>query len=74
MAGNVYEWVADWYSSTYYTLQLVDNPTGPESGSNRVVRGGSFYSLDVNLRVSFRYYYNPSGYYDDLGFRCARSE
>jgi len=74
MAGNVREWVSDWYSSSYYSTALTTDPQGPASGSYRVRRGGSFDSSDFTLRVSIRSYVNPSDYYGYLGFRCARSE
>jgi len=44
MSGNVREMVSDWYSSSYYSSMPIDNPTGPATGSDRVYRGGSFYS------------------------------
>ncbi|HSA34030.1 MAG TPA: formylglycine-generating enzyme family protein [bacterium] len=74
MIGNVWEWVNDWYASGYYASSPTNDPTGPETGDARVLRGGSWRSYDDNrLRASSRYLYNPGGssyYY--LGFRCAK--
>ena len=69
MIGNVYEWCNDWYSS--YTSAPQTNPTGPNSGSNRVSRGGSWSDSARDCRVSNRYGSNPTRRYCNLGLRLA---
>ncbi len=73
MAGNVCEWVADWWSSyAASTVPLVD-PTGPTSSSVRPVRGGAFsYTTESDLRSSWREASDPTNTNPTLGFRCAR--
>jgi eukaryotic-like serine/threonine-protein kinase len=74
MAGNVWEWVADWYGETYYTRSPDRNPTGPVSGTERVLRGGSWdYEDEPSIvRISARLVSRPGYQYDYDGFRCAR--
>jgi len=73
MAGNVSEWVADWYDEDYYYYSPMENPIGPESGITRVLRGGSHMSISVLVRSAIRGKRSPL--YTDFfsGFRCARS-
>jgi formylglycine-generating enzyme required for sulfatase activity len=76
MAGNVFEWVNDWYDASYYqSLPLrSSNPSGPESGQFRVLRGGAWGSDSGRVRSTLRYSQgNPSVANNVFGFRCARS-
>jgi len=71
MAGNGWEWVEDWFSIDYYSISPQNNPFGPLTGSEKVLRGGSFNALDYQLRVTSRYNMNPESTKFDIGFRCA---
>jgi formylglycine-generating enzyme required for sulfatase activity len=75
MAGNVWEWTADWYGDTYYSQSPSSNPLGPDSGDLKVVRGGSWDVSRYYVRSAYRYWYDASyTYYNDyIGFRCASS-
>jgi formylglycine-generating enzyme required for sulfatase activity len=72
MAGNVAEWVADWYAAdTYQTSPLV-NPTGPETGTHRVIRSGRFARVGFSLRAASRRSFAPDKDFEYLGFRCCQ--
>lgn len=73
MTGNVYVWCADWYDQGYYMNSPVSNPTGPDSGILRVLRGGSWHCKDNCLRCAKRYGYHPLETYQLIGFRCVAS-
>jgi len=73
MAGNVWEWGADWYGETYYVSSPASNPPGPTSGTDKVLRGGSWVINAYYLRVAYRYNIDPTYRYDSVGFRCAAS-
>ena len=70
MAGNVFEWAADWYSLTYYSISPSDNPLGPDTGSYRSVRSSSFASDSYLAESANRFREKPANHRPDLGFRC----
>src|SRR5690606_1026598 len=71
LAGNVEEWVADWYAPAYPEADMVD-PTGPASGDEKVVRGGSYRDGRAFLRGAARGHALPSVRRAWRGFRCAK--
>jgi formylglycine-generating enzyme required for sulfatase activity len=73
MAGNVWEWVNDWWQDNYYSDSPSSNPAGPASGSYKVLRGGSWDSSWLNMRVANRNYGDPGTRDSTFGFRCAIS-
>lgn len=70
MAGNAFEWVADWYDASYYATSPIQDPPGPESGVYRVIRGSSFESDATQIASAIRRPADPTYTSHDLGFRC----
>ena len=75
MAGNVWEFVNDWYGETYYNQSPASNPSGPASGDGGyvVLRGGSWNVSNYFLRSAYRLDDGPGNQYPNFGFRCVRS-
>jgi formylglycine-generating enzyme required for sulfatase activity len=72
MAGNVTEWVFDWYDAEFYETSPGNNPTGAESGSFRVLRGGGWIHSEFDLTVFYRNFSTPSVIAPFIGFRCVQ--
>lgn len=73
MAGNVFEWVSDWYEISYYAASPSTNPLGPSSGIGRVLRGGAWNKPPFYVRSSWRQSNSPTSANDETGFRVARN-
>jgi formylglycine-generating enzyme len=72
LAGNLYEWVADWYDEAFYSTKSTMNPRGPVEGTAKVQRGGSYFNQPYRLRSAFRTKSDPTEHDPRVGFRCAQ--
>jgi formylglycine-generating enzyme required for sulfatase activity len=72
-AGNVMEWVADWYAERYFEEALEQNPQSPENGVFRVLRGGGYATTGADIRITSRSKMVPDFRDETIGFRCAVS-
>jgi len=74
MHGNAWQWCADWYGAEYYAASPVDDPTGPASGNDRVLRGGSWFDWPSFSRSADRFGSAPDLRVSGTGFRVARTQ
>ena len=72
LAGNLWEWVNDYYQWNYYESSTYQNPQGPTTGGDRVIRGGNLWDQASAMRASDRYFKAPATQAADLGFRCCK--
>jgi len=72
LAGNLYEWVTDWYDDAFYASPPTRNPRGPVAGTTKVQRGGSYINSPYRLRGAFRTKSDPTEHDPHVGFRCAQ--
>ena len=72
MSGNAWEWVADWFNTTYYRRSSEKNPKGPSVGEQKAIRGGSWSNKAVDIRTTNRHGLAPTQRHNNVGFRCAK--
>jgi sulfatase modifying factor 1 len=73
MAGNVWEWVNDWYDAQYYEKSPKKNPKGPDTGTKKVIRGAGWQNETPTVRIFTRVESDPTVRNESTGFRCATS-
>ena len=71
VSGNIWEWCSDWFDPQYYGRSPATDPAGPDQGQRKILKGGNFFCIREELRISERHHKKPTDEAVYTGFRCA---